>query len=496
MTIIFPKMDNNLIYTLLNNNQDTPDLVRMRRISRKWREIVDYISRNMLLTLGVRVDREGAAIHLIQITACFNRILRPELNVKHTDKIREAIPHLTTMTQIKLIREVFMTKDTASASTEKFNAIFFREFMEDALGKLSDSNVPQTFTTALINQSRDIVSAAKFNSQESFFYIYNNYKPSQDAYQEALLPACQAGNFTLIHTVIDLGADPTKQHTQTESYLIACCKSKCTKGVRLLVTMGADTKRRDEFGATPIAIAAKVNKKMFDIFSRITEDLNVKFGAGIDKTLAHFAAEGNNFEVIRFLHGKGIDIDQTDAREVTPLMIAIRARATKTVETLLACGASIHKKCVTKSLAHFAAEGNNPDAIWLLLSHGISVDDRNIHGRTPLMISIRESSTDTFYRLLECNASLSNKCGAGLTPLDYAVMRGKDLYIEVLLERIQDKKILLGACATAVSCKNTRALNMITKALGVSTPIKYGLVLSIGVLAGGFFAMKYFGNGE
>lgn len=426
MNTISPLSDSVCLYSILKHHQDTLDLVRMRAVCRKWREIVDHISRNTLeFSLGVRVDYvDEATVRIFQITMCFNKIICPDSTAHRISEIRTLIPKLERVTQLKLIKQVFET-----------NIEEYKSFLTSISPLLPQQVGTPTFIAILVKQCNNLAVAAQFNSQEGFLYILNHNSYTKEERiqecQKALLPACLVGNYTLIWTIIDQEADPTKQEIQMdtrETYLTAACKSNCYQGVKLLLETGADFESRNSMGEKPIAIAARVNEYMFDLLKEKVKDPHEKFGPANDKTLAHFAAEGNK-----------------------------------------------------------------PKVIDWMISKEVNIDEQNNRGLTPLMIAIREESIGTFRNLVACRASLEKTCGEGLTPLDYAVMRRNNYFIETLIERNPKTSILLKALKTAISVKNTFAINQI---LGLSTPITYGAAIIGGGVLGGLLVWNYFQSGN
>ncbi len=437
MNTIFPITNNVPLYEILSKNPETLQLAKMRSVCKQWKTMVDCISRNLLLSLGVRVELEEATIRIYQITACFNCILRTDSPIPNIEKVREMIPHLSCVTQLKLLDRVFLIKRKKDPTFEKFNIYTYKNFLTEVLKELQVKQlfpaVIPTLKTVLVNQGKDITLAATFNSNDALLYIMNTFKPTpKKKIQDSLLPACISGNYTMIHTLIDIGADPKQNDTGNETYLTAACKGNCYKGVKLLLSRGADPDLRNHLQEKPIAAAARINIKIFNLFfDKVPKNSNEKYGPDDDKTLAHFVAEGNKSEVI-----------------------------------------------------------------WKLLGKEILLDEQNIRGVTPLMIAIREKSIETFHNLLECEASLTKRCNQGLSPLDYAVLRNEEIFIRDLLEKINDTRILYGGLKTAIANRNTKAMNMIAKALGVSTPVKYAAFFGIGALAGGFLVKWFFDAGE
>ncbi|PIE98156.1 MAG: hypothetical protein CR988_04285 [Treponema sp.] len=76
------------------------------------------------------------------------------------------------------------------------------------------------------------------------------------------------------------------------------------------------------------------------------------------------------------------------------------------------------------SLLHVAAAANNSEIIEFLLSRGAHIDVVDIHGRTPLLLSLYQESFDATKTLAELGADIYIKDNDGVSPFDYAVKKG------------------------------------------------------------------------
>eukprot|EP00826_Nyctotherus_ovalis_P054903 TRINITY_DN723_c0_g3_i1.p1 TRINITY_DN723_c0_g3~~TRINITY_DN723_c0_g3_i1.p1 ORF type:complete len:152 (-),score=34.49 TRINITY_DN723_c0_g3_i1:318-773(-) len=81
------------------------------------------------------------------------------------------------------------------------------------------------------------------------------------------------------------------------------------------------------------------------------EELNLAFDHGADpehhikgQTLLHLCALRNSLECLLALISRGVEVDPTDNKGCTPLLVALEKGNTKVVKTLVELGADIEKK--------------------------------------------------------------------------------------------------------------------------------------------------------
>jgi len=121
-------------------------------------------------------------------------------------------------------------------------------------------------------------------------------------------------------------------------------------------------------------------------------------------TLLHYAAQGGNAELIRYLIDKGAKLDLAGARKQTPL--------------------------------HIGAAYDRGEAVAALIERKAALDARDDYGRTPLLICARElGQAATGRKLIEAGADVNAEDRFGSTALELAAWRGKRDFIELLLEK-------------------------------------------------------------
>ena len=152
--------------------------------------------------------------------------------------------------------------------------------------------------------------------------------------------------------------------------------------------------------------------------------------------LLHDAAEKNEPEVVAALLDRGWDVDELNDDEQTPLHVAARSGATKSIQLLIDRGANIHFKSgreryypcgppesfpLKRTPLHEAVLGGNPDAVEMLLKNGSRLEARDHEGSTPILslfLSHADDFSDVkaiFHILVQAGANPSDMDESGRT---------------------------------------------------------------------------------
>ena len=158
--------------------------------------------------------------------------------------------------------------------------------------------------------------------------------------------------------------------------------------LELLIEKGADINVCRQFSDEPLGEAVKSgDKKMALFLLDHGADINANKG-GLAYTALHTAIEHNRKELIKILLERDADIELQEDNGKSPLMLACEDGKTEYAEILIKNGADIN--------AHgndfdyrwtpliFAAYRGKIDVISLLLDHGVNVDARYADGKTAL----------------------------------------------------------------------------------------------------------------
>jgi len=163
-----------------------------------------------------------------------------------------------------------------------------------------------------------------------------------------------------------------------------------------------------------------MKKGRLDLFKRKIsdmEDITQKDVQG--RTVLFCAAEENKPEYVKALldsgYAESLDEDHQDDKGRTPLHIAC-LKCPKAVAGLVDKGSKVTlaDKTGNKELPlHYAARGDNEEAIAVLLDKKAPVDDKNKQKQTALMIALRENSLDAIDILAKRGADVYAKDGKG-----------------------------------------------------------------------------------
>lgn len=113
-----------------------------------------------------------------------------------------------------------------------------------------------------------------------------------------------------------------------------------------------------------------------------------------------------------------INVDQRNAADETPLMIAALKGQEEIAKRLIERDADVNKPGWTP--LHYAATSGNVPIIKLLLDHNAFINAQSPNGTTPLMMAAMYGSPDAVKLLLDEGADPLMKNQLGLSPLDFA----------------------------------------------------------------------------
>lgn len=183
---------------------------------------------------------------------------------------------------------------------------------------------------------------------------------------------------------------------------------------------------------------------------RGSADVHAKAGDGT--TALHWAAHWDDVESADLLLRAGARVNSTDDGGVTPLVLACINGSASMVRRLLEAKADPNLAGPggeTPLLT--AARTGNAETVKLLIARGARVEAREVsRGQTPLMWAIAQGHTTVVRALLENGADVHARSAAGFMPLLFAAQQGSFDITRDLLDRGADVNAAGGDGSTAL----------------------------------------------
>ncbi|XP_008301161.1 ankyrin repeat and SOCS box protein 15b [Stegastes partitus] len=164
-------------------------------------------------------------------------------------------------------------------------------------------------------------------------------------------------------------------------------------------------------------------------------------------TALTLAAEAGRVESVRMLLQHGASPHNTNSRNESPLLIAVRQSSYDMVLSLIMGGAFVEQVCLTKWTAtHEAAKVGCPAILMLLLRHGAKVTARDGHGVTPLGIAADHGNTEALDILVQHGGDVNAQASNGDTVLYDASGSGNLDCVKLLLQHGANPNVASYAC--------------------------------------------------
>jgi ankyrin repeat protein len=175
-------------------------------------------------------------------------------------------------------------------------------------------------------------------------------------------------------------------------------------GMRSLLQRGFDPNTRDEHGMTALLVALR---------------------------------EPSPKVIQALLESPQTDVDAANASGETPLMLAAIKGQQDLVVQLIKRDAAVNKTGWTP--LHYAATGNNPAIVKLLLDNYAFIDAQSPNGTTPLMMAAMYGSIDSVKLLLDEGADTAMKNQQNMTAVDFANRANRSDAAELIAAAIRAK---------------------------------------------------------
>jgi len=207
-------------------------------------------------------------------------------------------------------------------------------------------------------------------------------------------------------------------------------------------------------------------------------------GADITQELSN-ALIANDLDRVKFLVGKGADVNQPDNQGWTPLISAARQRHDDMINLLIELGAdvSLAKSDGTTPLIAAASRDHVP-SIKVLLEHGADIEKPGPQGFRALPLAIADDNYEAAKALIEAGAKVNEPSGAeGLTPLMVAAAQTAPaegaMFLPSSTRPIDIAKSLIERGAN-VNAQSTKGVTALMIAATHNNPPMIGLLMESG----------------
>ena len=288
----------------------------------------------------------------------------------------------------------------------------------------------------------------------------------------ALIIACHKGNTDAINILLEAGADPNITDSKGATCIHHAVGEGCSKAaLERIINNGADVNVMNKNNITTLMIACeKRNKDAINVVLNAGADPNIADADG--DTCLHYAARSDCCtEVFRVIISHGIDVNATNKKHVTALIIACHKGNTDAINILLEAGAdpNITDSKGATCIHHAVGEGCSEDVLRTIVNHGTAGNVTNKNNVTTLMIACEKGNKDVINVVLNAGADPNIADADGDTCLHYAAR--SDCCTEVLQAIISHgidvnatNKKHITALIIACHKGNTDAINILLEA--------------------------------
>ena len=241
----------------------------------------------------------------------------------------------------------------------------------------------------------------------------------------SLMLASKMGNVDAINVLLSAGADRTIKGVNGDTWIHYAVRGDCSKEVlQSIIDQGAHVNITNKHNVTSLMVAS--NKGNVDA-------IKVLLSAGADRTIKdvdgntwiHYAFLGDcSKEVLQSIIDQGANVNITNKRNVTSLMVASKKGNVDAINVLLSAGADRTIKTVNgDTWIHYAVDGDcSKEVLQSIIDQGAHVNITNKRNVTSLMVASNKGNVDAIKVLLSAGADRTIKDVDGNTWIHYAFL--------------------------------------------------------------------------
>ena len=242
--------------------------------------------------------------------------------------------------------------------------------------------------------------------------------------QTALLLACNDGCDEFVKILLDAGADPNITDKNDDLSLHSAVYGYCgSEAVQKIIDHGAHVNAANSNGDTALLLACSAAQiELVRLLLKANANPNVVNANG-EASLHGAIAASCSEETLQDMIDHGADVNATNKRGRTPLLLSCFYRQIDSVKVLL--GARADPTIVDEegfSCLHAAIDGQcSKDTLQALIDHGAYVDATRKDGANALLRACYTGQSESVRFLLEAGADVNIVKSDGSTCLHYAV---------------------------------------------------------------------------
>ena len=274
-------------------------------------------------------------------------------------------------------------------------------------------------------------------------------------------------SLNVIQAFLDGGSDVHIRNIQGKTPLYIAVEEGRTALIPVLLTSGSEIFAADNSGVTPFDLAVKSPESTFNLMIQ-PETVVQRDSAG--NTMLHAAVRNraNPNQIASILDARAL-VDARNREGDTALHIAVRMNQKDSSEFLISRGASIFsgnsagqsplyiaftsngvrewiinpttinaRDGLGNNMLHYAAEWKFNNVIPLIIRNGLSVEEANATGETPIFMAVKTNSTSTIKVLVDNNANINARDSQGNSILHTAVRWNAKESVEMLIANKMD----------------------------------------------------------
>ncbi|MEO8127540.1 MAG: ankyrin repeat domain-containing protein [Bryobacteraceae bacterium] len=274
------------------------------------------------------------------------------------------------------------------------------------------------------------------------------------------------GNLATMKLLLDHGADVNAVNKRKSPPLFWALPDEAK--ARLLIEHGANVNAKSNDGRTPTYQAASMANAVPVLRLLLEKGANpeAKTLTGMTPLLAAARA---NFEAMRLLIDKKVDVNATNAAGGTALMAAAQTGNPQAVRLLLEKGANPNARTKRNDNAlGDAATAGNEVTVKLLLDHGAEVNVQDIRGYSPLLYAAgADAMSPAIVKMLLAKGADPKVTADGETAGMLAAKRGDSEVARILGVSAEERKMLGVAPAPEGSGRERSVADAVKPALAL-----------------------------